>query len=166
MKSADIDAPITIPKGGELLGKSRQMVEKLIADGWIKRDAAGKLTIRAVVQGYLASRDDSDRRRTQKAIGNRSTEARAIKIELETAVMRGELIPMEDSLADTTELVALFRLGLDSLPARLSRELGERQRIEHECDQMLTGLARAAGEKIAALESGRRDVAAAEEDHA
>ncbi|MBN9022206.1 MAG: hypothetical protein J0H08_08965, partial [Rhizobiales bacterium] len=68
-----------------------------------------------------------------------------------------DLIPLEDALADMAEFAAAVRSELAGLPARLTRIMDERHRIETEVDGVLARLSERAAEKAAALGSGRGD---------
>ena len=64
-------------------------------------------------------------------------------------------IPIEDALTDMAEFAGLVRSELAGLPARLTRIVAERQKVETEIDGVLSRLAQRAAEKAEGLEAGR-----------
>ena len=109
------------------------------------------------VQGYLRYLKDDERRSAKSAADSRVRDARALEIELRIAERTRDLIPLEDALADMAELAASVRSELAGLPARLTRIIDERQKIESEVDGVLSRLSERATEKAAALGAGRSD---------
>lgn len=63
-------------------------------------------------------------------------------IELRLAHEERRLIELEESLAVVSTVVATFRLGLDGLPARLTRDPARRKEIKQECDAILAAAAK------------------------
>ena len=98
---------------------------------------------------------DDERRSAKSAADSRVRDARALEIELRIAERSRELIPVEDALNDMAELAGMVRSELAGLPARLTRIVAERQKVETEIDGVLSRLSQRAAEKAEGLEAGR-----------
>ena len=149
-----------IPMGqaARLLMISEERIRQLQKQGYIpKADRRGVVQIVGAGQGYLRYLKDDERRSAKSAADSRVRDARALEIELRIAERSRDLIPLEDALADMAEFAAAVRSELAGLPARLTRIMDERQRIEMEVDGVLARLSERATEKAAALGSGRGD---------
>ena len=91
--------------------------------------------------------------------------AKAEREELKLAVERRELIPTGEAVAIIDEAVGMIRAGLAGVPARLTRDMTLRGRIETEIDAVLGRAADRFAERAAALgPAGEPDQAAAEDD--
>ncbi len=132
---------ISAPQAAALLDRSRQWFFKLVKAGYIEKQGRGKYGLVSVVRGSLAYYDDLLSKATKTAAGNRVTEARATEIELRTAERLRKLIPIEDAIAEHDILIAAVREQMDGIPARATRDLELRRKIEAEVN--------AAKEKIA-----------------
>ena len=155
---------IPIGQASRLLMVSEQWIRDLTRQGFIpKCEKRGFVQLVGAVQGYIRFLKDQDRRSSKVASESRVKEARAREIELRIAERERDLIPLEDALADMAELVGMVRSETAGLPARLTRIIDERQKIESEINGFLIRLADRAAEKAASLEAGRSYPEAADE---
>ena len=83
--------------------------------------------------------------------------ARAAEIEQRTAVRNRELIPMEEAIEAMDELVGVVRSEAASVPARITREVPLRRKIEAEVDAMLNRIADALTLRSKAIETGKSE---------
>jgi DNA-binding transcriptional MerR regulator len=149
---------IPIGQAARLLMISEERIRQLQKHGYIpKADRRGVVQLVGAVQGYLRYLKDDERRSAKSAADSRVRDARALEIELRIAERSRDLIPLEDALADMAEFAAAIRSELAGLPARLTRIMDERHRIETEVDGVLARLSERAAEKATALGSGRGD---------
>jgi len=149
---------ISIGQAARLLMISEERIRQLQKQGYIPRaDRRGVVQLVGAVQGYLRYLKDDERRSAKSAADSRVRDARALEIELRIAERSRDLIPIEDALADMAEFAAAVRSELAGLPARLTRIVDERHRIETEVYGVLARLSERAAEKAAALGSGRSD---------
>jgi hypothetical protein len=149
---------ITIGQAARLLMISEERIRQLVKQGYIPRaEKRGYVQLVGAVQGYLRYLKDDERRSSKSAADSRVRDARALEIELRIAERSRDLIPLEDALADMAEFAAAVRSELAGLPARLTRIMDERQKIESEVDGVLTRLSERAAQKAATLEPGRGD---------
>ena len=149
---------IPIGQAARLLMISDERIRQLTKQGYIPRaEKRGVVQLVGAVQGYLRYLKDDERRSSKSAADSRVRDARALEIELRISERSRDLIPLEDALADMAEFAAAVRSELAGLPARLTRIMDERQKIESEVDGVLTRLSERAAQKAAALEPGRGD---------
>ena len=152
---------IPIGQAARLLMISDERIRQLTKQGYIPRaEKRGVVQLVGAVQGYLRYLKDDERRSSKSAADSRVRDARALEIELRISERSRDLIPLEDALADMAEFAAAVRSELAGLPARLTRIMDERQKIESEVDGVLTRLSERAAQKAAALEPGRGDPSA------
>lgn len=123
---------ITLEQAGRLLMVGTEWVRRLIKEGYIPRPKPGRTTIVGAVQGYIKYLKDAHARTSKTAADSRVRDARAAEIELRNAERRRELIPVEDATAAMDFLVAEVREQLNGLPARVTRDLDLRRKIEAE----------------------------------
>jgi hypothetical protein len=147
---------IPIGQAARLLMISEERIRQLVKQGYVpKPEKRGFVQLVGAVQGYLRYLKDDERRSTKSAADSRVRDARALEIELRIAERSRELIPVEDALNDMVELAGMVRSELAGLPARLTRIVAERQKVETEIDGILSRLSQRAAEKAEGLEAGR-----------
>jgi hypothetical protein len=144
-------AALLIMKGGE-------RVRQLVKAGWITASGPAndrRYRLLDVVQGYIRFRDDEDRRANKTAAHTRITDARSREVELKNAQREGKLIELEEALATLEAVVALFRLEISGLPARVTRDLQFRRTIETALHDILDHIADLAAERAKAMGARR-----------
>jgi hypothetical protein len=110
---------------------SQPMIVQLELGGWIKRNENGLYVLIEFIQGFLRYREElQKRRRTRSSVATRLQEARAIEIELRTARDAGELIEMSAAIALAQSIAGETRAVFGALPARFTRELEMRAKLE------------------------------------
>lgn len=119
-----------------MVGKSAAWISRLAKGGWIYKSTGG-YRICDVAAGILHYRDDEDRKLTKTASYRAVEAARAKKIELDIAMKSRDLIPMPDAMCAIETFCGLVRTEFGGLPARLSRYLPDRKRVEDEVDGCL-----------------------------
>jgi hypothetical protein len=132
----------TTARMAQLLGFSRQNLEKIAAAGWIKSRAPNCWPIIETFQGVLRYSRDEGRRSSKAAAGSRVATARAKEIELRTAQRAGELCETEEALAFVDEVFGMLKADLMGLPATVTRDLSIRRDIEKAVNDILNRTAR------------------------
>lgn len=156
---------MTLTDAGALIGTSDEWVRRLIAEGVIKRTPNGGVYRDEVVRGYIGWLRDEQRKATKAAGENRVKDARAREIELRIAQIEGDLIDLSDHDAIVDEMAGLFVASLSSLPARVTRDIPLRRKIEAECDQIRSQIAAVAAKRGTELqEAGVADRGDAPDD--
>lgn len=151
---------ITVAQAATLLNRSVSWVNLLVSKGYITRDGHNKYSVVAIVRGALSYYDDLLEKSNKAAAASRATDARTREIELRIAERRRTLIPLDDAKAVVGELAAMVRAEFTGLPAKYTRDLGERRRLEQEIDGSFERIAAAARTAGDALATGSLDMAA------
>ena len=126
---------ITVDQAATLLGRSRRWIYNLVEGGFIQKAGSGKYTVVGVVRGAMAYYEDQIKKNQKTAAASRVTDARTREIELKIAQRQGQLIDREEHEA-LLELVTGRYLGaLGGIPAQVSRDPTERERVERIIDQ-------------------------------
>ena len=159
------DIVITSTDAGMLIGKSRNWVAKLVADGFVKK--TGSLFKPAdVTLGYLKFLADDERRHSKTATLSQVQAARAREIELRIAREENKLIDLDEALGVLDEIVGGLKADFNGLAASITREPALRSTIEVKVDEIFKRYADGLGQKGNALRSGGTIVDADAEDDA
>jgi len=157
---------INTEQAARLLMIGAERVRQLAKDGWIPKIDRDSYYLVDVVQGYLRYRNDAERRATKSGADARVREARAEEINLRVGVRAGQLMEHAEHVALIEELVGHVRAELGGLPARLTRDLPERRRIEKAVYELLQRLAARAQEMARVGGPSGQPVAAVNADNA
>lgn len=123
---------IPIEQAARLLMVTAERVRQLIKLEYVPRGPKGKVLLVGAVQGYIRFLKDEDRRSSKSAADSRVRDARAQQIEMQIAEKRRELIPAEDATGALDVVVGACREEFTGLPARVTRDLELRRKIEAE----------------------------------
>jgi hypothetical protein len=145
---------ITVGVAARLLMISEVRVRRLVDLGHIKRAKKGQYQLVDVVQGYIRFLKDEERRTSKTATASRMQDAKTAEIELRLAEKRRELIPVEDASAVIDIIVGKVRSEFSGLPARVTRDMDLRRRLEDETNASLNRLAAAVTASAEFFEKG------------
>jgi hypothetical protein len=126
-----------------LLDISGAFLRRLTQDGKIPKQAKGRYVLDEAVRAYIRFLRDENARTTKSAHQNRMHEAKAAEIEMRLAERRRELIPTEDVYAAIDIMIAKFRDELAGLPARFTRDMDLRRKLEAETHESQNRIAEA-----------------------
>ncbi len=157
---------ITVDEGGTLIGKTGEWVRRLIVDGYIQRTERGNVTKDAVASGYIRFLQDEDRRSTKSAAESGLKQARQREVELRIAEREKTVIDLAEHFAVVEELCGLFVSSMNGLPARVTRDLPMRRKIEIDLDEIRRQIVARAEQRSAELRAGRSVAQADAEDDA
>lgn len=157
---------MTLADGAALIGTSAEWVRRLIAEGAVKKSPNGGVFRDDLVRGYLAWIKDEQRRATKSAGESRVKDARAREIELRIAQREGDLIDLADHDAVVDEMAGIFVAALSGLPARVTRDIPLRRKIEAECDEIRRSIAKVAAKRGEELQAAGTAAEAAGSDDA
>lgn len=129
-------ATVTTARLAKFLDLTPHRVRQLIKEGHIEKAGPDRLVLETATRGYIRFRNDADRRSSKSASASRVQDARAREIELKTAEREGSLMDVEEVRAVVAEWGGVIRTGLNSIPARLSRDMTFRRKIETEIDDV------------------------------
>jgi phage terminase Nu1 subunit (DNA packaging protein) len=150
-----------------VLGVTERRVQQLENVGVLRHTEHGEWDLAESVQAYLQHRLKA--KRTPAARGKaeeRLKEAKASREVLKLAVEEGRLIDVDEALAIIDEIVGTFRADLTGIPARLTRDMTWREKIETEIDGALCRCADLFAERAEAMRARGHIVATAEADDA
>lgn len=137
---------ITLEQAGRLLGGlSAERIRQLIKEGFIPRAAPGRVLMVAAVQGYIRFLKELASKQTKTTADSRVRDARAQEIEMRNAERMRTLIPLDEALAIMDEYTAVVREAMDSIPARVTRDMELRRKIEAEVNAAHEKIAKAHG---------------------
>lgn len=127
---------MTTAQVAELFEITAERVRQLVKSGHIEKRAKDQVPLVSAVRGYIRFLKDDERRSSKSAAASRVQDARAREIELKTAEREGSLMDVEEVRAVVAEWGGVIRTGLNSIPARLSRDMTFRRKIETEIDDV------------------------------
>lgn len=121
---------ITVAQAAKLLMISEDWVWRLAKKGYFTRVSPGRYNLVAVVQGYIRYLKDDERRSSKSAADSRVRDARAAEIERRMAREDRDLIMLDEAIEAYDFATGLFLESISGLPARMTRNAGERRRLE------------------------------------
>jgi hypothetical protein len=141
-------------QAARLLDISTAFLRRLSQDGKIPKRAKGRYNLVEAVHGYIKFLRDENARSTKSAHQNRMHDAKAAEIEMRLAEKRRDLVPVEDVQAAMDIMIAKFRDELAALPARFTRDLDLRRKLETETNASLNRIADAFAASAEFIEKG------------
>ena len=117
-----------------LLDLTTMRIDQLVREGHIQKSGRGRYPLEASVRGYIKFLKGTIAGQTKSASSNRAQDARAAEIERRMAREDREIISLAEALTTIDEVAGEYLQSISSLPARITREPRERQRIEAICD--------------------------------
>ena len=146
---------ISLDVAAKLLMLTPQRVNQLVREGFIPKASHGRYTVVGVVQGYIRFLKDEERRTSKSSADSRLKDIKAKREELRLARDERELILLADALFAIDEVAGAVALEVNNVPARFTRDLDERERLQAEIDDALHKVADRVARSAAALTSGR-----------
>lgn len=133
---------VTAEDLADLLGVTPKTVRNHADRGVVVRSGRGKYLLAESIRNLLADARKASRNndldKEQLALVREKRRA----AELRNAQAEGELIELEEATAVLDEVIATFRVGLDGLPARITRDVSLRKQIRSEAEAMLVAASR------------------------
>lgn len=148
-----------------LLNLGPRRITQLVADGWIKKPG-GVYTITDSVHGYIGFLKDEKARLSQNTAQAEVQKARAAHINQKLAREAGELVPVEQAQALCQLVVGQMMARIAGLPARVTRDLNERARIEECVDAIRQEVVDIVAKSFEAMDADLGSLDATEEDDA
>lgn len=167
---AEKDTPqagmITLDQACKLIMLSGERIRQLVKAGYIPKASRNMYPLVGLVQGHIRYMRDEERRSSKSAAESGLKAARQKEVELRIAERSGDLINVNEHSDIVDELCGLFLSGLASLPARATRDVALRRKIEIECDAIRTELAARAASRAADVGAGSPAAGSNAEDDA
>lgn len=166
MKKSSIDMTISLADAARLVGKSKQWINKLVRDGYVRRLDRGRYKPSDVAQGCLSFLTDEQRRASKSGTLAQVQAARAREIELRMARADHEIVELDEVIGVLDEVVGGLKADLDGLAASVTRDAVLRAVIEAKVDEILKRAAEGLEQKARALRASGAAVDADAEDDA
>lgn len=145
---------ITTSQAAKLLMVSEVWIGKLHKMEYVPKAGRGKWNLVAVVQGYIRFLKDEDRRSSKSASHSRITDIKAERLEMQMKAERRELVPFDDTRLVLDTAAGLMQSTLMAIPAKFTRDIAERRRLEALIVEALGGIADGIEKKADALKKG------------
>ena len=145
---------ITTTQAAELLMVSEAWIGKLHKMEYVPKVERGRWNLVAVVQGYIRFLKDEDRRRSKSASHSRMTDIKAERLEMQMRAERRELVQLGEAQLVLDTAAGLMQSSLMAVPAKFTRDIAERRRLEKLIAEALNGVADGIEAKATALKEG------------
>jgi hypothetical protein len=134
---------VTAAAVGAHLRLTRQRVGQLTDEGVFSRLTDGSFDLDACRFAYIEWLRSDDRRAAKSVVSSRINDARAAEIEVRTAERLKTLqgLGRDEGLAVVDAVLGPMRSDLQSVPARLTKDLALRRRLEGELNGVLDSAA-------------------------
>lgn len=129
---------ITLEQLSQLLMVTPERVRQLHHGGYIPKIEKGRYPLVQAVQGYIRSIKDENKRASKSAAASRMSDAKTREIELRVAQRENVLIETDEAIGVVDEVVGALRADLAGLPARCTRDVDQRRKIQAEVNDILT----------------------------
>ena len=150
----------------KILGLTDRRVRDMVSEGILERTGRSEFPIAENVKRYL----DYKVRLAVEAAAPPAADGLRLKREEQLAIRIGredrQLITLQEAIETVDAVVGHFMQTIAGLPARLTRDVGERKRIEAQLDEIRQQLSDDFGKEARALETGLPVGEADEEDDA
>lgn len=154
MTKSSLPEEVTIDDFAKLIGVTPRTIRNYVAEGTVTSGVRGKVllnpSIRNLIDAARVARPDSalDRARA------RALDARTKTAEQRLAREDRQLISMDEALAAIEETTAVFVVGIESLPARLTRNMNIRAELEDMVFKVREEVAEKIGKRADDLQKG------------
>lgn len=149
------DRSLTQAEIAEMAGRSKEWVKKLVQEGVAERNSRGLYRLGSVIAAIVAHYEAIAERSNKTAAAARSSDARAREVEQRIAIRDRDLIPIDEALQAQDIIVGAVNAELTGLPARVTRDMGLRRKIEDEVNGSKGRITAALRKGQAAARSGR-----------
>ncbi len=153
-KKPDAAGIISTGQAAKLLMVSEAWIGKLHKMEYVPKAGRGRWNLVSVVQGYIRFLKDEDRRSSKSASASRMTDVKIARLEMDMAKERHELVPMDDARLVLDTAASLMQSSLMAVPAKFTRDIAERRRLEALIAEAMSSVADGIEKKANALASG------------
>jgi len=145
---------ITTDMAARLLMVSKARIGQLEKMEYFQKIAKNRWNLAAVVQGYIKFLKDEERRSSKSAGASRIQSIRGDRLEMEMAEKRRQLVPVEDVRVVLDSAAGLMRSEMMAVPARFTRDVADRKRLDGIIATAMNKVADGMDEKAAAIQTG------------
>lgn len=157
-KTTAIPDEVPIDDFATMIGVTPRTIRNYISEGIVTAGGRGKVLLNPSVRNLI---DEARKDRPESVLDKaraRALDARTRAQEMRIAREDRALISMEDALAAIEEVTAAFVVGIESLPARLTRNMSIRAELEDMVFKVREEVAETIGKRARNLEKGIEDV--------
>lgn len=163
----EIPEVVTRTQLGNFLGLTPRRISMLTKDGVFHAVGRGKLDFAKSVEAYIQFRERGVENRikvpsSQDLLRERQRQA----LERKMAREDRDIISLDEAMLAIEEVTGVFLTSLSGMPARITRDRSERQRLEKIFDGERKRLAKDFAEKQNSVRAGQHTVDAETEDDA
>lgn len=166
MKSENWPETITAKEFAAMADVTAERLGQLVSEGVFERVERGRYPFPAAVTAYFRHLRDAASRGFAANDSDRVRVARAREIEQRIARNDRDLVPKDEAIAAVDIMAGRFRSLMAGLPAQITRDHTERDRIVRIVDDNLAALATAFRQASALVQTGGDAADAVEEDDA
>lgn len=148
------------------LGITARRLNQLVSEGVLGKEGRGKFPLSFNVKAYIDFKVQGEVSKLAPSSADKLAQRREQALVRKMAREDRELIPMEESMEALEEVTGHFLTTLSTLPAQITRDLEERQRIEKICDAERSRLSGSFLETAQTLQQGCRTSEATTKDDA
>lgn len=145
---------LTTQQVATLLQRTPRFVQQLAKSGYIEQSGRNQFSLVAVMRGVMAYYEERLQKSNKAVAANKASEARTKQIEQQMEIRQRNLVPRADFYTAQDFVIAKQRAALSGLPARVTRDLDLREKIEAEIDHALRRTAEDIERAAHALEEG------------
>lgn len=132
MTAVDLPENVQIGVLARILGVTTRQARNQLETAGVKAVAWGQWPLAGSIRAIVAKAREAKEPDALAAARARAINAKARQTEIALARAERDLIPLEDAIAGMDELVGVTREVLIGLPARITRDLDLRRKIEAE----------------------------------
>ncbi|RWN44767.1 MAG: hypothetical protein EOR96_00015 [Mesorhizobium sp.] len=153
-KPSPTEAEVSRNEAARLIAVTPQRLEQHVRDGFIVRSGRGRYRICDVVHGRIKFLE-AERDRAAAGSGDDLRRTKQQEIQQRIAIRDRSLINFDEAMAALEAICGLFLAAISGLPAQITREHGERTRIEGICDAVRGRLSTRFAEVMEAVRAGK-----------
>lgn len=145
---------LTAPQVAALAGRTDRWVRGMAKDGYFEKDGRGRYRLESIIRGLLQHEEDQAAKGSQAVAASRATDARTAEIEQRIAMRDRQLIPIDDAIMAMDKVIGVTNSELMGLPARISRDLSIRRKVDAEVHRIRQKISNALAEMSGAAKTG------------
>lgn len=136
-KAAPPSPILSTAQAAELLEITAERVRQLVKSGHIEKRGKDQIPLLSAVRGYIRFLKEDERRSSKSASASRVQDSRAREIDLKVAEREGRLVDVVEHRDIFAEVFGTLKAGLAGVPARVTRDMDHRRKLETEIDDIL-----------------------------
>ena len=136
-----------------LMLESTRRIQQLAQDGYIQKAGYDRYFTVSVVQGYIRFLKEDKQAKSTSTAQAKLYDQKTRDYAIRNAKNDHTLVELSETEAVIDEIASALKLGMEGVPARVTRDLPMRKKIEAAIDDVFSGVAARISETLAALRS-------------